>query len=59
MRSVKPPIIKQVMKLALELLYDESIRLQDEIFKGDENEVHLDRLNKVNEAIVELVKLLN
>lgn len=47
------------MKLALELLYNETIRLQDEIFKGDENEVHMDRLNKVNDAIVELVKLLN
>ena len=47
------------MELALELLYQEAKRLQDEIFKGDETEVHLDRLNKVNEVIVELVKLLN
>ena len=47
------------MELAIELLYKEAERLQDEIFKGDENEVHMDRLNKVNDAIVELVKLLN
>jgi hypothetical protein len=48
------------MKLALELLYDEATRLQQEISTtGDATGIYSDKWDKVNSAIIELSLLIN
>jgi len=43
------------MELALELLYEEEKRLQEQIsITGDPTGIYLDRWNRVNSSIIEL-----